>query len=199
MSTPLSDNQERLMVALRRASEGTLTTREAGKVRDKQRKPIGADNARKALGRLLERELVAGDGSGMNRCWRLQSAGTEMINELRPPAENEGESPQRPYFVLQELTLGELLLSRLQLPVDGQGGDLEEGTTDIDRILEILGDDPVYVKIDTVDARNGTHAYRQVGKKHYQGKPTPTLVAVADRMFQPKPVHVSDDPSVSVG
>lgn len=195
MSSPLSDNQERLMVALRRAPGGELTTREAGNVRDKQRKPIGADNARKALGRLEDRDLVAGEGAGMDRSWQLQSRGLALINELRPPADNEGESPQRPYYVLEELSLGALLSARLQLRLD----DAADAALGIDGLLDAIGDDTVYIKVATVDARNGTHAYRQVGKAHYRGKPTPTLVAVADRMFKPRPVHVSDDPSVSVG
>lgn len=198
MSSPLSDNQERLMVALRRAPGGELTTREAGNVRDKQRKPIGADNARKALGRLEDRDLVAGAGAGMDRRWQLQSGGVTLINDLRPPADNEGDSPQRPYYVLEEVSLHALLRGRMQLALGNAERNAEDGI-DVEDFLAGIEFDTVYVKVATVDARNGTHAYRQVGKAHYRGKPTPTLVAVADRMFKPRPVHVSDDPSVSVG
>lgn len=186
MSLELSDNQVRLMLALRRAGK-PVTTRQLGSVRDAHRNLIAADPARKILGRLEKRGLVAGEGKGVARGWTLTSEGDELLEQLRPSTGDEDGSPVRTYYVFEEVTL-EQLLDEIS---DGDWG--------------IAGDvDPTSVvlyrrKVD-VEARNTTHAYRVAGAKAYPGQDVdPRLVAVADRMFQPKKCRVRNNTSVAVG
>lgn len=189
MSEPLSDNQQRLMVALRRNEE--LSTADAGGVRDRHREHLGGDVARKILSRLESRDLVSGEGRGGARRWRLTDAGLGLLDEIAPAGDRDG-SPERPYHVLEELSLGALVRARLE--------SLGHTPEDVDQVVGSIYqiDTLLYFRVDTVVAANGAHAYRQVAKRHYKDKPVPTLVAVADRMFKPRKVKVNDDPSVSI-
>lgn len=189
----LSDNQERLLSAVRAAADrlpvgGCATTEELGRVHDRTRAPIGADAARKVMGRLEKRSLVSGAGSGAQRTWRLTGAGLELIDDVRPPKSGaqSGDTVGRGYTVLEELTLSDLLDRRS-----------EQGSVDSDVL--------VYVVAGTVDARNTEHAYRQIAKQvyaprqHLDGVVTIRSVAIDGKRWKVTPVNVKADTTVTIG
>lgn len=170
----LSDNQVRLMLALRRSPTGEATTRELGLVKDATRTALGVDRARKTMGRLEDRKLTGGAGSGSTRKWWLTGEGKDALNAVRPEREANG-APKRPYHIFRYLT----------------------GTSEIKLadLLESLGPDAeVLVKVGTLEAHNTANAYRAAGRDRemFPEPGTPKLVAVADRMFQPQDVPIEE-------
>lgn len=181
----LSDNQERVLAFVRGRRP---TTAQLATVRDRGRNPLG-DAARKVAGRLEDRGLLVGEGAGATRVWWLTPAGTELIDELRPPStrSKSNGAPSRPYVVLEQTTLHEL--------VDrGDGRDLV-----------------VYVVAAEVEARNTEHAYRQVAKSVYgvrasqhdlwdeDGEYVVPSVAIDGGRWKVEQVTPKQDISVSIG
>jgi DNA-binding PadR family transcriptional regulator len=182
LTAELSDNQVRLMAALRKTG-GSATTRALGAVRDAGRMALGADAARKVLGRLEARGLVAGDGKGTSRVWILTEAGRELLEAARPSRDSEDGSPVRTYYVFEQVELEELL-RRLEVEHDP---------------MSLPDDVVVYRRVADVEARNTTHAYRIAGAEVFAGRDVrPMCVAVADRMFQPKRLRVRNRTEVGV-
>lgn len=137
---------------------------------------LGA-GARQAMTRLESRGFVRGDGVGATRKWWVTG---------------DAPSPHvRGYVVLQEGTLLEALLGHLE-------GHYEINLPD--EVAEALRGVEVYVKIGNPSSRNTEHAFRAAAREAYPtGDPHPTLVAVAERHFQPTPVKVNNRQTVSVG
>jgi hypothetical protein len=206
----VSDNQLRLMAAIRDAHPQVQTSEFLGQVRNRERQPIGYDNARKQLGRLESRDtpLVHGEGAGRQRTWGLTATGLELINELSPARPN-GASSVRPYVVLEELEIRELVRRLIHAgdysAVDG---------IDTEAVLAALPDDfAVYAVAERVEARNTEHAYRQVAKgvfrrqsEYYEVRQnddgddvfTVPAVAVDAKRFQSKELDVNLDATVTI-
>ena len=209
MAERLTDNQERLLAALRAEGEGEfLTTEQLGRVRDRYRQQITTDSARKVMGRLEDRGLVSGEGSGRERKWWLTDAGVELINLARPPrSESESGESGRPYTVLEETTLA-ALLTRALAPHVANDPDSRERLERVSLLLQIEEvDRQVYVVVGEVEARNTEHAFRQVAKDVYADRAaqsdeevlTVQSVAVDGKRWKVVPVNVKADPRVTIG
>lgn len=192
----LSDNQQRLMAAIRDTDPAWQTTEQLGAVRDRDRQQLGADAARKAMGRLESRDLAEGEGNGKARRWWLTAAGLDAINELRPPkSEVESGAEGRTYTVLEQTTL-HTLMERCAV------GDVLE---DLAAIFEELEDQQVFVIAGVVTARNTEHAFRQVGKDVYGRRDydddvvSVPSVAVDGKRWKVVPVNVKAEPTVTIG
>ena len=203
MPPELSDNQLRLMVAIR-DSESLQSTAMLGTVRTRDRSAIGADAARKVLLRAEARGLVTGEGVGQERTWNLTPEGRAAVDELRPArAGGDDATGVRGYVVLEELQLAELVL-RL---VAGQQSVPAE-------VLEALAEHKVYVPAASVTARNTEHAFRQVAKTVYRHRDggwredpededgevlTVPSIAIDEKRFKVQPVNARRGLTVSVG
>lgn len=211
MPPEVSDNQLRLMVAIRDAHPQVQTSEFLGQVRDRDRQPIGYDNARKQLGRLEGRgtPLVHGEGAGRQRTWGLTDVGLELVSEMSPAKVANGASGVRPYVVLEELDVRELVSRLLGSGEPGALGDI-----DVALVLDALPEFTVYSVAQRVDAaRNTEHAYRQAAKgvfraqqdyyekrSNEEGDPVFTVPAVAvdAKRFQTKEVDVDLGASVTI-
>lgn len=209
MAPPLSDNQERVLAFIRGTGpdgRGGCSGAKLETVRDRARNPLG-DAARKVAGRLESRGLVRGEGSGAGRWWWLTPAGLELIDEIRPRSagSKSNGTPSRPYVVLEQTTLAELLVRELG---DAAAAAVLEGVGAHD---EDLRTSEVYVIAAEVEARNTEHAYRQVAKGVYgvrasqhdlwdeDGEYVVPSVAIDGGRWKVELVKPKQDISVSIG
>lgn len=211
MSPPeLSDNQLRLMATIR-DSESVQTTELLGSIRTRERTQLGADAARKALGRLESRDpaLVRGEGSGRGRSWWLTEQGLAAVNELRPARDaDEGATGIRGYVLVEETTLAEVIEALLKgSQVAGLDGDTLEWLLEQGRTC------PLYEVVGSFKARNTEHAFRQVAKGIYGQRedgwrPDPEsdgevltvpTIAIDDKRWRTVPVRAKRSLTVSVG
>lgn len=205
-----SENQLRLMAAIR-DSESVQTTEMLGTIRTRERSQLGADAARKALGRLESRDPapVRGEGSGKDRSWILTDFGVEVITELRPKREGEDATGVRSYVLLEETSLR----GAIEALLEGSGVTGLDGDT-LEWLLSQGETAQMYEVVGTVDARNTEHAFRQVAKAVYAARDTgweqdpenpegelltvPTI-AIDGKRWRPQPVKSRRSVTVSVG
>lgn len=109
--------------------------------------------------------------------------------KYRPPA------TLRCYTMLEQRTLAEVVREAYV-----NAYQLNDATEAVIDELAKLDTPPVYVSLGPRDARNADHAYRQVVKERFGDAPgTLNLVAVARKMWKPKPVANNVRYYVSVG
>lgn len=207
----LTENQVLLMREVRER-EGA-TTQQLGAVTvheddEGQPTPFGEDAARKCMTRLADRGLVAGEGTGALRVWRLTDAGGQELDEADPPqpATPIASNDTRPYVVLEPAalcpgdltTIAGILRGLTEGALPGFEGDLT-GLIDAcehDARRDLLG------KIEVRVARNSEHAARAVWKDvNADATETVTseLVTCPERMWQKVPVTLNVDRNVTIG
>jgi hypothetical protein len=190
---PLSPQQVQALHVLRAA--GSLTTEQF--MRQMGERMYTEDQARNLLARLEKRGHVAGDGHGRTRVWSYVST-PELETSLGPPdppALNGGspETGVRTYVVLERRALDDLVVEIAEeagLEVDA---DLIDALAQADAVFDRIAD-PV--------ARNTEHALRTAAKDAYEGVPgefEPSMVAVAERMFQVVSLKVKNSQTVGIG
>lgn len=108
-----------------------------------------------------------------------------------PEAPDSSRSPTRTYHVLEERSLGALVCERL-------GDDYPSGITP-SALFDLLGDETVYDRISTTEARNTEGALRNAAKQLPGRSGEVTLIPVSDRSWHPENVNIRVEQIVTVG
>lgn len=111
--------------------------------------------------------------------------------ETDPVEPDTGRSPTRTYHVLEERSLGDLVLERL-------GDEYPNGITPT-ALWDLLGDELIYDRIATTDARNTEGALRNAAKQIQGRSGEVTLIPVSDRSWHPESVTIRVEQIVTVG
>lgn len=205
LTPPLTPNQTILLLHVGNAPSHPRTEQLAH-VRNENGDEFGENAARNAMSRLEKRDLVVGSGVGRKRSWAITAVGAMEAEDLAPPPvspngagasaipddETSDSSPKRPYTVLEELDLYELVVGHMPTALlDAEW---------LSALKEHLGGKTAYEVFRVLEATNADNALRTAGKVVYEeGMPDemPRMAAIA--RFRVEEIDISLSGRVRIG
>lgn len=106
--------------------------------------------------------------------------------------DNGGSDRNRPYVVLAQQAVGDVVLQVLK------AAEVELDAAGWERVRQVTAGREAYFEKARIPSRNAVHALTQAGRTYTDAGDTPPLVAVSERMFRPRTVKVDFDPRVSL-